>query len=278
MTTARALDALVQRLDPLAGFTAMGMQPDPWQAALLSDTRVVGDPGGLGCRVLVCTCRQAAKSTTAAALAANTARGGAGRTILCLAPTLRQATETLAKVREFLIAVGEYPVDKAAQTITLRNGSRIVAVPGDEPAGLRGYSAVSLIILDEASYAQDNLLYAVLPMLNVSAGGLVMISTPAGPTGAFWRAFEGGGAQPDPMWTRYRVTADECPRISTEVIESAAETMQGRGSVAFRRDYMAEFVAASGAALNADALAAAADRPVLDVDVDLSWDAGGDDW
>ena len=54
-------------------------------------------------------------------------------------------------------------------SLALPNGSRIVGLPGTE-ATVRGFSAVSLLLVDEASRVSDELYQAIRPMLAVSEG------------------------------------------------------------------------------------------------------------
>ena len=54
----------------------------------------------------------------------------------------------------------------------------------------------------------DELYFAVRPMLAVSGGRLMMLSTPFGKRGAFYEEWTGAQG-----WERYTVTAEECPRI-----------------------------------------------------------------
>src|SRR5450432_3764133 len=89
------------------------------------------------------------------------------------------------------------------------NGSRIVGLPGTE-ATVRGFSNVSLLLVDEASRVCDDLYLAVRPMLAVSNGALWLMSTPSGQRGFFYEAWVDGG----PEWERIRVPAAECSRIS----------------------------------------------------------------
>src|SRR5207249_5297962 len=99
-------------------------------------------------------------------------------------------------------------------SLAFENGSRIVGLPGTERT-VRGFSAVSLLVIDEASRANDELYYAVRPMLAVSGGGLWLMRTPNGKRGFFYETWEHGGAD----WERVKVTAPECPRISPAFLE-----------------------------------------------------------
>jgi phage FluMu gp28-like protein len=114
----------------------------------------------------------------------------------------------------------------------LSNGSRIEALPGTEKT-IRGFSGVDLLIVDEASRVDDALYYAVRPMLAVSGGRLVMLSTPWGKRGVFYEAWTG----PE-EWDRYEVPASECPRISEEFLE---EERRALPSWVFRQEYECSF-------------------------------------
>jgi hypothetical protein len=64
-------------------------------------------------------------------------------------------------------------------TLELVNGSRIVSLPENE-SGIRGFSGVNLLVIDEAARVDDSLYRSVRPMLAVSGGRLVALSTPFG--------------------------------------------------------------------------------------------------
>jgi len=53
-----------------------------------------------------------------------------------------------------------------------------VSLPGDEGT-VRGFSGVSLLVIDEAARVADPLYFAVRPMLAVSQGRLVALDTPS---------------------------------------------------------------------------------------------------
>jgi hypothetical protein len=62
-------------------------------------------------------------------------------------------------------------------SLLLPNGSRIVGLPGTE-ATVRGFSAVSLLVIDEAARVMDAMYKGLRPMLAVGEGDLWMMSTP----------------------------------------------------------------------------------------------------
>jgi hypothetical protein len=97
----------------------------------------------------------------------------------------------------------------------LANGSRIEALPGTEKT-IRGFSGAALLMVDEAARVAEELYYAIRPMLAVSGGRLMMLSTPAGKRGVFFEAWSGGESS---AWERYEVRAEECERIPASFLE-----------------------------------------------------------
>jgi hypothetical protein len=176
----------------------LGIVPDPWQEDLLHSASD---------RVLLNCCRQSGKSTMTGVIALHRAFYHPGSLILCLAPALRQSQELFGKVLGFYRDLGR-PVKSAAErklSLELENGSRIVTLPGSEKT-IRGFSGTSLLVLDEAARVEDQLYFAVRPMLAVSGGSLMMLSTPYGKRGVFFEEWIGGQG-----WERYEVPASQCP-------------------------------------------------------------------
>ena len=160
-------------------------------------------------RVLMNCARQTGKSTAAGVLALHKALVAPGALVLILAPAERQAKELFSKVADFYHTLGHpIPADSYRKLgMQLTNGSRIEALPGTEKT-IRGFSGGALLIVDEAARVDDGLYYAIRPMLAVSGGRLMMLSTPFGKRGVFFEEWmEGEG------WERYEVWAKECRRI-----------------------------------------------------------------
>jgi hypothetical protein len=125
-------------------------------------------------------------------------------------------------------------------------GSRIVALPGHEQT-IRGFSAPRLVIEDEAARCEDEIYRAITPMLAVSNGRLVLMSTPAGRRGHFYQEWTSGG----PGWLRISITADQCPRISPEFLQEEKASL---GSWIFRQEYLCEFVQDQSSMFSADVI------------------------
>jgi hypothetical protein len=203
----------------------LGIIPDPWQERLLRSEAA---------RVLLLCARQTGKSTMAALLALHRALWVSGSTILILAPAERQAKETFGKAARMYISLGEaIPADSYRKLgMELANRSRIEALPGTEKT-VRGFSEVDLLIMDEAARVDDGLYYAVRPMLAVSGGALIMLTTPAGRRGVFFEEWTEGQS-----WERYEVPASECPRISEEFLEEERASLPRR---VYRQEYECSF-------------------------------------
>jgi hypothetical protein len=242
------------RRDPSLILADAGMTPDPWQAELL---RSPCSP------TLLLATRQGGKSLTAAALALRVAMLEPGSLVLLLSPTLRQSGELLRdKLLRLYDRIGR-PAPEAGRTqlsLTLANGSRVVSLPENEQ-GVVGYSAVRLLVIDEAALVGDALYHAVRPMLAVSRGSLIGLSTPYGQRGWFWQAWER-----EPGWRRVRVPATECPRIEPGFL---ARERLAVGDRRYRQDYLLEFLAGVGSPFDPEAIAAAVSPDVEVLDLGL---------
>ena len=212
-------------LDRCAFARALGLEPDPWQERLL---RSGSD------RVLLNCCRQSGKSTMTGLIALHRALYYPDSLILCLAPALRQSQELFGKVLSFYRDLGRPVLPQAERKLSLEleNGSRIVTLPGSEKT-IRGFSGAALLILDEAARVADELYFAVRPMLAVSGGALIMLSTPYGKRGVFYEEWTGGHG-----WERYEVPASQCPRISEGFLEEERRVLP---SWVFRQEYECSF-------------------------------------
>jgi hypothetical protein len=273
------------RDDPCKIFRAAGMNPDHWQRQLLTSTHK---------QILVCCSRQSGKSLTAAALALKTALLEAPSTALIVSRTQRQSAELLLKVKELhawlrgagkarrkqfvpmpvkeweelqaryeseSVAAGEQGKRDSVLTVELNNGSRIISLPGKADTFV-GFSP-DLLIIDEAARVPDDTYRACRPMLAVSGGRLLCLSTPFGKRGFFyseWERCEEATRQgrPEP-WERYQVKVTECPRISAEFLEDERLALGERW---WRQEYMCSFEDPVGAVFAHDVIHAMIDPAV----------------
>lgn len=167
-------------LDAVALMRAAGLEPDPWQM------RVATTPGD---QLLLCH-RQAGKSTIVAAIALADALSHPHALVLLVSRSMRQSTELFRKVKQFFNIV--HPVSLAKDTETgleIPNGSRILSLPASEET-IVGFSAVTTLVLDEAARIPDGTFYATRPMLAMSQGRIIALSSPFGKRGFFYEAWE----------------------------------------------------------------------------------------
>jgi hypothetical protein len=229
------------RADPCRILSRAGLPPDPWQARLL---RSSAD------RVLMLASRQVGKSLTSSALALREALLRSRGLVLLLSPSGRQSAELFAdKLLPLYNALGR-PVagEETATTLRLENGSRVISLPGKEGT-IRGYPGVRLLLVDEAARVPDALYYAVRPMLSVSKGKLVVLSTAYGRQGFFFKEFtEGAG------WEKAKIPATQCPRISPEFL---AEELRAMGPRWHAQEYGCEFLDAIDAVFDYESVTAA---------------------
>ncbi len=213
--------------DPVMLARRAGLEPDAWQQDILRSRAR---------QTIMLVTRQGGKSTISSIRALHRAEYAPGSLILLLAPSYRQSKELFRKVKD-AYAVIPNPSKLASESaleMEFENTSRIVALPGKEET-IRGFSGVALLIVDEAARVPDALYQSVRPMLAISGGSIVLLSTPFGKRGFFHHEWTEGGED----WHRTKVTAYDCPRMSREWLEQEHAAI---GDFWFRQEYMCEFV------------------------------------
>lgn len=204
----------------------LGFELDDWQEKVLQSTS----------RDIILNCsRQSGKSTISALLGLYHALYHPNSLVLIVSPSLRQSGELFKRVTGFYMDLGQpiKPDVWTALQLHLQNGSRILALPGSEQT-LRCYSGVSLLIIDEASRVLDETYFSVRPMLAISGGTLILLSTPHGKRGFFYDTWQNGGDE----WLKVKVLATDCPRITAEFL---AEERQALGEWWYKQEYLASF-------------------------------------
>jgi hypothetical protein len=221
---------LLCALDPCRILQARGFVVDPWQREFLRCR---------DSRVLLCCSRQAGKSTVVSALALHCALFKRNSLTLLLSPSLRQSSEIFRKVLDADNALGRPLKSRYRSQLCLElvNGSRILCLPGREET-IRSYGGVNLLVLDEAARVSDALYRSVRPMLAVSRGRLVALSTPFGQRGWFYREWMSAEA-----WRRFQITWRDCPRITPEFIEEERASL---GASWVAQEYETSFLLLEG--------------------------------
>lgn len=230
------------RLSRVAFARHIGFTLDPWQARVLQSESP---------RLLLNCSRQSGKSTTVAIIACHTALYQPPALVLLLSRAQRQSQELFRKVLDIYHAV-DVPVPAESESrmaLELANGSRVLALPGSEGT-IRSFSGVSLLLVDEAARVSPETYYSMLPVLAVSGGRLVALSTPFGNKNWFHDEWMN---HPDD-WARWEIPASQCPRIDPGFL---VEIKRRMGQWWFEQEFNCHFMDAESAAFSrADILAA----------------------
>lgn len=230
-------DDLAHSLDPvLWAKEVLGYHPDPWQADLLRSRSK---------KVILNCSRQSGKSTTCAALGLHESIYRRPSFGLVIAPSQDQSAELMMKFDEFRGAV-ELPSDYLSTdtklAVRFANGNRFIARPGSEKSA-RSFSAVTLLLEDEAARVADALYNSVRPMLAVSNGRHILMSTPFGKQNHFFKIWD----QERDLWQWFEIPAEKCPRISPEFLAEEQRTNPW-----FEQEYHCVFMDSEGSIFSSD--------------------------
>lgn len=219
----------------------LGLELDAWQRSVLtSDSR----------RDLLNCSRQAGKSTVAAILGLHTSLYRPKSLTLLISPSLRQSQELFRKVKEYAELLPRPPdlSEDNKLSWTVRRGGRVAALPGSD-ATVRGFSAPTLIVEDEAAWVEDDIHAAMRPMLAVSNGRMIVMSTPWGKRGHFWELWDAGDG-----WRKTQVPATSVPRISDAFLKQEKRSMP---LWRFEQEYLCVFRDAEDSVFSHDLVVAA---------------------
>lgn len=182
--------------------------------------------------------RQVGKSTIISIKAAEYAAKNPKKTILIISSVERQARllfeKTLAYLHDNYKSYIKTGKDRPTMHIVnLKNGSRIYCLPtGLSGYGIRGYT-VDMLIADEAAFISEEVWQAVTPMLATTKGNIILLSTPFGRSGYFYRCFS------DPAFTSFHVSSEDCARIDKDFLVQEKKRMS---AVEYAQEYLGEFV------------------------------------
>jgi len=200
---------IAYHLDPaLWARKVLGIEPHAWQEKYLRARQ--------GQRIAVLTARQVGKSTVAAVGIAHTAVLMPGSTSVVASPTQPQSGEVLRKARTMINKAGVALTIDNTYRIELANGSRVLALPGNEES-IRGLTVDGWVVVDEAARVEPGMMAALEPMrIQCPSSRLALLSTAWSRTDPFWSAW----ANDDPTWLKIRATVDVEPGlIAPEVLE-----------------------------------------------------------
>ncbi len=192
------------------------------------------------------------------------------------APTYRLLEEAYNDQRRIFQPIIRRAVTSPYPRIELLNGAAIDYWTLGEPATVARGRKYAWVGVDEAAmapYLEEAWTQAIRPTLTDYRGSAFFLSTPKG-TNYFKVLFD--HAAPDPEWMRWQMPTTANPYIHPAEIEAAERSLP---SLAFRQEYLAEFVDAEGARIRREWLrvAEAPDLPrYMGVDLAISSREGAD--
>jgi len=186
------------------------------------------------------------KSTVIAMKAGNYALKNKNKTIMIIASVERQALLLFEKVLDYIhnknkrqIKTGKDRPTK--HRIQLRNGSNIYCLPtGMSGYGIRGYT-IDQLYADEAHFIPEDVWAAVTPMLATTGGDIILLSTPFGREGYFYRCFH------DDDFKSFSVSTEEVADKRVEpmrkrMIEFLAKEKERMTKRQYAQEYLGQFV------------------------------------
>jgi len=204
----------------------LGLEPAPWQEKFLRAKR--------GASILALTARQVGKTTTAGWAIAHFMLYSAGSLNVIACPAQRQSAEAVRRVKEALLKAGARLKVDNVYAIELENGSRVLALPGNDDS-IRGLTVDGWIIADEAARLDEDLISAVRPMRARRPGArFAMLSTAWSRSDPFWTAWTSEDAAGG--WIKLKVTADmpDCPLTEQHLAQERA----GLSEQDYKREYL----------------------------------------
>lgn len=203
----------------------LGIKLDSWQKEILEEEKNIAIRAG----------RQVGKSLAVSMKASFYALENDNKTVLIVAASQRQASLLFEKVKSFFV---EHFPDTILEepTITrlrLKNKTTIYSLPaGRTGYAIRGFS-IDLLIADEAAFISESVWLALIPMLAVTRGKIILLSTPWGKGGFFWKCFG------DNDFRQFHIKSTDCKRIPESFIEKQRSELS---KLEFAQEYLGEFI------------------------------------
>ena len=134
--------------------------------------------------------------------------------------------------RAALITAGAELESDNVYALELKNGSRVLALPGSDDS-IRGLTVDGWIVADEAARLPDALIAALRPMrARRPQARFAMLSTAWSRTDPFWTAW---ADDDDQSWIRLKATADEIEIFSPKLLEQERRAL---GDDGLKREYL----------------------------------------
>jgi len=214
----------------------MEFELDDWQKEVLETEG----------NIALCSGRQVGKSTVIAMKAGKYAVEHPKKTVLVIASVERQALLLFEKVLSYIHQNHRKSIKKGKDKptkhkIMLTNGSVVHCLPtGMSGYGIRGYT-IDQLYADEAHFIPEDVWTAVTPMLATTGGDIILLSTPFGREGYFFRCFK------DESFKSFHISTEEVAKKRPplmrkrmeEFLEAERERMTKRQ---YAQEYLGQFV------------------------------------
>jgi len=209
---------------------------DPWQKKYINTE---------GNCFLLCG-RQSGKTTAMSIKFGKRAATRPNRVIMMNALTEKQAYNLFFKTLMYLEAVYPKMIKRkqwkpTKHRIYLTNGSVIMCyAAGLSGEGLRTFTLTDHAV-DEAAPMSREFFIATSPMLSVTGGNRDYASTPRGKGGYYYECSDDKslGKKIKKDWTRFYISAEECPRHDQEFLDSEKASMS---ELEYAQEYLAKFL------------------------------------
>ena len=192
--------------NPISLFSILYGKPFDYQADFLmcNSNRIVFRSG-----------RQVGKTTMCAVKAIQHATTRDKAVVIILSPTQRQSGLMFRKIRALFKHKMLYNLllNESQTMITLKNGSEIHSLPGNNPDTIRGFSP-TLLMVDEAAFVKDEIFVSSEPSLAATNGQMILTSTPFGKSGRFYQSFN------EDIFAKFHIPSKLCPLITAEFLEN----------------------------------------------------------
>jgi hypothetical protein len=170
---------------------------------------------------------------------------GPGRVALVISPAQRQSQLLGATVRKMLLSANIKLDIDFQQVLSLapkqvgENSVVMLSPSGNDGSSIRGPS-VKLLIFEEASFINEAVLQAALPMVSSNADARTIYISSAGILGSWFTRL---WSDPSMSMERLRVTADERGAFSLEMLDRLKQTL---GPKRYSQEMECQFGSKSG--------------------------------
>lgn len=222
--------------------------------------------------------RQIGKSVTCEVLLLYFSINKAGSTSICISPTLNQSRKIY---KEILKGIQNLPVYQSSNStileINFTNGSCIKFKSGEQRDSLRGESVNGILILDEAVFIPDEVIFTTLPFVDVARAPILLTSTPKFRDGVFYEFYTKAENFEDGFHSYNINEYDTSILLSNERLEMYRRSCSPQ---IFLTEYLGEFCDyASSVFGNVDKLIGSTIQPSKEIVAGIDWGSGngGDD-